>query len=68
MREIPDAVEADRHFPDHRSFGPVVVLDLDALRERTEQAGSRIAESIPAGLRELELREVVCIADDAPPS
>jgi hypothetical protein len=61
------AVEAD-HSPDHRIVGPVVVLDLDVRRERTEQAGSRIAESVPAGLGELELREIVCVSDDAPPS
>lgn len=67
MRKFPDSVETD-HGTDHRIVLAVVVLDIDILRERTEEAGSRIAESIPAGLRELELFLVMRIADDAPPS
>ena len=57
-----------RENPDHRIVGPVVVLDLDLLRERTQKALGRIAESVPTGLRELETLPIVCIADDAPPS
>ncbi len=67
MRQFPDSVESD-HRPHHRIVGPVVVLDLDVLREGAQKAGGRIAQSVPAGLRELELREIVCVADDAPPS
>lgn len=67
MRQAPDSVESD-HRPDHRIIGFVVVLDLDVLREGAQKAGGRIAESVPASLRELEFLPVMCIADDAPPS
>ena len=66
MRQFSDPVESD-HRPDHRIVCPVVVLDLDVLRERAQKAGGRIAQRVPAGLGELELLEIVCIADDAPP-